>query len=161
MNTFMTVEVLEWATATTDVAALWHIYSRSFSLACFILDRDMKIFHSVLFFLWNAICNGNFDYSEGKASQILSMTTLELGQGHWQKGSGKLTRCKLMGRFEGGGGSMNVCFVLISSGFNSRSMSSSTSLPFVSPRSYHSTVTDRCCGFIFETIAEWTRPKNE
>lgn len=38
-------------------------------------------------------------------------------------------------------------------------MSSSTSLPFVSPRSYHSTVTDRCAGLILETIAEWTRPE--
>lgn len=54
---------------------------------------------------------------------------------------------------------MNVCLVLMSSGFSSSSMSSSTSLPFVSPRSYHSTVTDRCCGLIFDTIAEWTRPK--
>lgn len=37
-------------------------------------------------------------------------------------------------------------------------MSSSTSLPFVSPRSYHSTVTDRDCGFSLLTIAECTRP---
>lgn len=72
-----------------------------------------------------------------------------------------LTRCKLIGRFDGGGGSMNVCLVLMSSGFSSSSMSSSTSLPFVSPRSYHSTVTDRCCGLIFDTIAEWTRPKRD
>lgn len=90
-----------------------------------------------------------------------NVSSTELGHCHRAVRWWVLTRCKLIGRFDGGGGSMNVCLVLMSSGFSSSSMSSSTSLPFVSPRSYHSTVTDRCCGLIFDTIAEWTRPKRD
>lgn len=155
------------ATATTDVAAFvlfWHKYSRSFALACFILDRDMEnfFFYSFLFRRRrDAICNGNLlDYIRRVQNVSTRQRWLGLLAQNWVSVRHTiLTRCKLIGRFDGGGGSMNVCFVLISSGFNSSNISNSTSLPFVSPRSYHSTVTDRCCGFIFDTIAEWTRPK--
>lgn len=73
-----------------------------------------------------------------------------------------LTRCKLIGAVAvcGGGATKDVLF-WISSGLSASSMSSSTSFPFVSPRSYHSTVTDRWAGLSFETIAEWTRPESE
>lgn len=75
---------------------------------------------------------------------------------------GVLTRCKLMGAVAlAGGGATYVCLFWISSGLSANSMSSSTSLPFVSPRSYHSTVTDRWAGFSFDTIAEWTRPETK
>lgn len=46
----------------------------------------------------------------------------------------------------------------VSSAFNCRIVSNSISLPFVSLRSYHSTVTERASKFIFDTIAECIRP---
>lgn len=70
-----------------------------------------------------------------------------------------LTRCRLIGNADGGGSMYVVCFPLISSGFSSSNMSSSTSFPLVSPLSYHSTVTERWGGLSFDTMAEWTRPK--
>lgn len=80
-----------------------------------------------------------------------------------------LTRCKLIGAWiceTGccccccvGGGAKDGLPLVIRSWLRARSISSSTSLPLVSPRSYHSTVTDRCAGFSFETIAECTRPE--
>lgn len=51
-----------------------------------------------------------------------------------------------------------VCLCPQSSGLRARMASISTSLPLVSPRSNHSTVTDLVSIFTPETIAEWIRP---
>lgn len=44
--------------------------------------------------------------------------------------------------------------------FNSKMASNSTSFPFVSPFSYHSTVTDLVSVFTFDTMAPCIRPRN-
>lgn len=45
--------------------------------------------------------------------------------------------------------------------FNSKMASNSTSFPFVSPFSYHSTVTDLVSAFTFDTMAPCIRPEKD